>query len=260
MAGVPTERDLAGVLAHLEAAGAEQNRRVYRRHGARDPLFGVSFAELRKTAKALGRDDALARDLWGSGNYDARLLACMVAEPARMSEADLDAWLSEADVYVLVDTFVGEVASKVPGVLERSERWRASGRDWTAQAGWDLVGSLALGDRDLDDAFFAGELARIERELPTAGNRTRHAMNAVVIAIGVRDAALRVEAIAAARRIGPVVVDHGQTGCVTPAAEPYIDKTWAYQESRAASASPRRGSSRTAPASGGPTATAGGAG
>ena len=27
----------------LKAAGTEQNRKVYRRHGARDPLFGVSF-------------------------------------------------------------------------------------------------------------------------------------------------------------------------------------------------------------------------
>lgn len=228
MSGVPE------VLARLEAAGTEQNRKIYRRHGAHEPLFGVSFAELRKLAKALGHDDALARGLWATGNYDARLLACMVAEPARMSEADLDAWLADSDVYVLVDTFVAEVASRVPGVPERSERWRASERDWTAQAGWDLVGALAMGDRDLDDAFFADQLARIERELPGAGNRTRHAMNGAVIAIGVRDATLKAEAIAAARRIGPVVVDHGQTGCVTPAAEPYIERTWAYNETRAA--------------------------
>ncbi len=222
------------VMARLAAAGTEQNRRIYRRHGARDPLFGVSFAELRKIARTIGRDDALARGLWATGNYDARLLACMAAEPARMSEADLDAWLAESDVYVLVDTFVAEVASKVPGVRERSERWRASNRDWTAQAGWDLVGTLALSDRDLHDGFFAEQLATIERELPTAGNRTRHAMNGAVIAIGVRDAALKQQAIATVRRIGPVIVDHGQTGCVTPAAEPYIEKTWAYNEARAA--------------------------
>lgn len=248
------------VMARLEAAGTEQNRKVYRRHGARDPLFGVSFAELRRAARELGRDEGLARGLWATGNYDARLLACMVAEPARMSEADLDAWLAASDVYVLVDTFVGEVASKVPGVRARSERWRGSDRDWTAQAGWDLVGALALQDRSLDDAFFSEVLATIERELPAAGNRTRHAMNAAVIAIGVRDPALRIEAIAVARRIGQVVVDHGRTGCVTPAAEPYIERTWAHNEARAAKATSRRRTGRTAPASGGTTAAAGDAG
>jgi len=231
---------VAETMARLEAAGTEQNRRVYRRHGARDPLFGVSFAELRKTAKSLGRDDDLARGLWSTGNYDARLLACLVAEAGRMSEADLDAWLAACDAYVLVDTFVAEVASRVPGIRERSERWRSSARDLTAQAGWDLVGVLALQDRQLEDAFFTGLLATIEREMPSAGNRTRHAMNAAVIAIGVRDADLKAQAIETARRIGPVVVDHGQTGCVTPAAEPYIRRTWAHQAARAAARTAKR--------------------
>ena len=33
--------------------------------------------------------------------------------------------------------------------------------------------------------------------------------------------------------IGPVVVDHGETGCVTPAAIPYIDKAVAYRRAQA---------------------------
>ncbi len=51
-------------------------------------------------------------------------------------------------------------------------------------------------------------------------------MNGCVIAIGARNAELRAAAEAAARRIGRVVVDHGPTGCVTPAAVPYIAKLW----------------------------------
>ena len=58
---------LSEVMARLEAAGTEQNRKVYRRHGAREPLFGVAFGTLRPLAKQLGRDDALARDLWARG-------------------------------------------------------------------------------------------------------------------------------------------------------------------------------------------------
>ena len=38
--------------------------------------------------------------------------------------------------------------------------------------------------------------------------------------------------VAAAGRIGPVTVDHGRTGCVTPAAIPYIDRTWARNAAR----------------------------
>ena len=42
--------DLATAVGRLEAAGTEQNRTVYRRHGARDPLWGVSFAVLDRLA------------------------------------------------------------------------------------------------------------------------------------------------------------------------------------------------------------------
>jgi hypothetical protein len=51
-------------------------------------------------------------------------------------------------------------------------------------------------------------------------------MNAAVIAIGGRSAALRKLATAAAKRIGPVEVDHGDTACTTPDAVTYIGKLW----------------------------------
>lgn len=218
--------DLATAVGRLEAAGTEQNRKVYRRHGAREPLSGVSFAVLDRLAKEAGRDQALADGLWATGNYDARILACKVADPVAATEATLDAWLAEIDVYVLVDVFVGSLASRVPGVRERADRWTASDRDWTSQAGWDLYGQLALRDASLDDAFFLGLLARIEAGIGTGGNRTRHAMNGCLIAIGGRNERLRAAAESTAGRIGVVVVDHGETGCTTPAAVPYIARMW----------------------------------
>ena len=218
--------DLATAIAALEAAGTEQNRRIYRRHGARDPLYGVSFAVMRPLAKRAKRDQELALELWATGNYDARILACMVADPAVATEHDLDAWLADIDVYVLVDIFVASLASQVKGVRARADRWAAADRDWTSQAGWDLYAQLALNDETLDDAFFLGLLERIERGIGASGNRTRHSMNGALIAIGVRNEQLRAAAEATSGRIGIVIVDHGATGCVTPAAMPYIAKVW----------------------------------
>ena len=214
-------------MATLEAAGTEQNRETYRRHGARDPMFGVSFAVMRPLAKRAKRDQALAGELWGTGNYDARILACKVADPATMTERDLDAWLAEIDVYILVDIFVVSLAAQVPGVRARADRWTASDRDWTSQAGWDLYAQLALNDPSADDAYFSGLLERIEarhprRRQPDPAQHERRP-----------DRDRRPERRGCARRrrrpagrIGIVVVDHGNTGCVTPAAVPYIAKIW----------------------------------
>ena len=49
-------------------------------------------------------------------------------------------------------------------------------------------------------------------------------MNLALIAIGIYKPTLRKQAIAAARRIGKVEVDHGETSCKTPDAESYIVK------------------------------------
>ena len=59
-------------------------------------------------------------------------------------------------------------------------------------------------------------------------------MNGALIAIGVRNAALRAAAEATAGRIGIVKVDHGETGCVTPVAVPYIARTWERKAAKAA--------------------------
>jgi hypothetical protein len=58
-------------LRELEALGTEQNREIYRRHGAGPDLYGVSFANRDALAKRIKVDHALAqRRLWASGNED----------------------------------------------------------------------------------------------------------------------------------------------------------------------------------------------
>ena len=57
-------------------------------------------------------------------------------------------------------------------------------------------------------------------------------MNMAVIVIGGRNAALRKSALAAAKRIGQVQVDHGDTACKTPEAAACIEKAWAHARSK----------------------------
>ena len=57
-------------------------------------------------------------------------------------------------------------------------------------------------------------------------------MNQALISLGCRSAALRKAVTAAAKRIGPVEVDHGDTACKTPDAVAYISKTWAHSTSK----------------------------
>jgi 3-methyladenine DNA glycosylase AlkD len=211
------------VLIELEKLGTEQNRKIYRRHGAKDPLYGVSFANLYALAKKIKRDHDLAVALWETGNCDAMTLATMIADPARLSAGTLDAWARRADNYGLAD-LVAKLAAQTPHARARAERWMASKQEWVGRAGWTVLSLLAASDRELPDAYFEERLGAIEGSIHTAKNYARAAMNNALIAIGVRNAALEKKAVAAARRIGRVEVDHGETGCKTPDAEAYIAK------------------------------------
>lgn len=224
--------DVTAALGALAAAGSEQTRKTYLRHGAPEPLFGVLFSRLRDLARQIGTDHDLALALFANGNTDARTLATLVADPARLDPATADAWA--ATPYHVLSDLVAQVVARSPIALDRMAAWVASPDEYTARCGWSVMAQLATHDRDVPDAAFTPYLSIIERRIHAAPNRTREGMNGALIAIGGRSDTLSTPAIAAARRIGPVTIDHGDTACQTPFAPDYISK----MRSRAASRSP----------------------
>ena len=98
----------------------------------------------------------------------------------------------------------------------------------TFRFAWLLAGALAMRDEETPWEWFASHLRTIEKSIHQAPNSEREAMNSALIAIGGRDASARKAALAAAKRIGPVTVDHGDTECKTPSAATYIEKAWAH--------------------------------
>ena len=212
------------VLQELESLGTAQNRKVYRRHGACENLYGVSFANLRKMGKRLKIDHALAQQLWSTGNHEAQLLASMIADPATVEERLVDRWATE-----LVDrTVTGEFSdfvSKTPFFQAKMETWSDSDDEWIGRAGWNLLALLAMNDKELPDAYFENYLEIIERDIHTRKNMVRDAMNSALIAIGIRNPGLEKKALSAANKIGKVEADHGETSCKTPDAAAYIRKT-----------------------------------
>ena len=227
--GVPMELD--AVMAELAKAGSEQTRKTYRRHGAEEPMFGVSFATLKVLVKRIGVDHSLAIGLWGTKNHDARVLALKVADPASVSAAELDRFASEMRAR-MCGTYAAMLAAESPHGASTAREWLAARDERLRATAWALVGCMANLDTATDDEWFASQIARIERSIHTAPNAEREAMNLALIQIGGRSAALRKAALAAAKRIGKVEVDHGDTACKTPDATAYLEKTWAHAESK----------------------------
>jgi 3-methyladenine DNA glycosylase AlkD len=211
------------VSRELKKRGTAGNRRIYGRHGVREPMHGVSFANLRDLKKRIKIDQELAVELWDSGNHDCRVLATMIADPKAIRALELERWVRDLDNYVLADAFSGLVA-RTPLARSRADKWTASRKEFIGQAGYNVLGLTAMNDDESPNDYFQSYLEKIEDEIHGSANRVRHAMNQALIAIALRSPALRRKAVAAAKRIGKVEVDHGETSCKTPDAVAYIDR------------------------------------
>jgi 3-methyladenine DNA glycosylase AlkD len=219
------------VLQELRALGKEQTAKTYRRHGAQGEVFGVSHADHGKLRKRIRVDHALAGELWASGNHDARILATMIADPARLDSGELNRWVKDLDSYLLCDAFAG-LASLSPAAHAVQGAWRSSPREWVGRTGWLVFANLTQSERPPSDGELEDALRVIERDIHGARNWVRAAMNSALIAIGIKDARLERLALAAAGRIGTVHVDHGETACKTPDAAGYIAKVAAHRARR----------------------------
>jgi 3-methyladenine DNA glycosylase AlkD len=227
----PARMSLQEAMKALEKAGTAQARKTYARHGAKEPMFGTSFAVIGQLMRKIGVDHELALALWETGNFDARNLAFKIADPARLSAKDLDRWAKDTET-AMCASYVSMLAVEGPRGLETATRWLASKDEHERRGGWGVVAQLAARDEKVPDAWFEKRLAEIEKTIHTAPNERRTPMNLALITIGGRSPALRKAALAVAKRIGKVEIDHGDTSCKTPDAGPYIEKMWANSESK----------------------------
>src|SRR5262245_10939874 len=110
-----TSAELAYALKWLEQRGTQSNRDGMARYGiVAKKVYGVSMGTMQSLAKELGRDHALAQALWKSGWYEARALAAMVGEPAKVTPAEMERWVKVFDNWATCDTMTFVLWDRTP--------------------------------------------------------------------------------------------------------------------------------------------------
>lgn len=217
---------VAQVMTALEKKGSAQTRKIYARHGAPDEMFGVKIGDLKPIAKQIKGDQKLALELYDTGNSDAMYLAGLVADGAQMTKKELDSWVKAATWYMISEYAVAGVTTESPHGRALALKWMKSKNEAIASCGWaTYCGILATTE---DDELNFGEikqlLDRIVDTIDDAPGRVRYTMNGFVISVGTYVKPLLKDAKAAAKSIGKVTVDMGETSCKVPLATEYIKK------------------------------------
>jgi 3-methyladenine DNA glycosylase AlkD len=166
-----------------------------------DNALGVSVADIRVLGKRLGRNHELAAALWNTGVYEARMLTSFVAEPARVTSAQMDRWCRDFDNWAIVDTLCFHLFDRTPHAWQKVAQWSDRRDEFGKRAAFALLWALTVHDKQAGDALFAKGLVLIERAASDERNFVKKAVNMALRAVGKRNAALNAAAVTVARRL-----------------------------------------------------------
>jgi 3-methyladenine DNA glycosylase AlkD len=192
----------ATLLAELQAHANPANVAGMARYGiATEHTLGVPIPILRALAKRAGKDHKLARELWASGIHEARILATMVEDPARITPAQMDRWARDFDSWDVCDQACQNLFRATPHACDKAIQWSGAKHEFVRRAGFSLMAGLAAQRNGLVDVQFEAFLQIVEGAATDDRNMVKKAVNWALRQIGKRNARLLGKAIAAAERI-----------------------------------------------------------
>ncbi|MFE4120517.1 DNA alkylation repair protein [Priestia sp. YIM B13486] len=200
--------DFEMVMKELEALGTERIKKTYINNGAHDPLFGVATGKMKPIAKKIKKNQALAEQLYASGNYDAMYFAGIIADPTEMTAEDFERWIDKAYFYMLSDYVVAVTLSETDFAQVVADRWVASDEELKMSAGWScycwLLGNRP--DHEFSTSKIADMLNQVENTIHDSPDRTKSAMNNFIYTVGISYLPLHEKALETAKAVGPVEV------------------------------------------------------
>jgi 3-methyladenine DNA glycosylase AlkD len=192
----------AEVLRELRSLADPRARAVMAHFGVIvEDSYGVPTPVLRKIAKRIGTNHALALEIWKSGNHEARHLAAMIADPAQVTPALMDRWARDFDSWDIVDGACWHPFGESKFAWRKAAEWTRRKPEYVKRAGFALMAFLAIHDKEASDAKFARLLPHIRREAPDDRNFVKKAVNWALRNIGKRNPRLNRLAIRTARQI-----------------------------------------------------------
>lgn len=198
----PLSERLADALAQLRAAASTSHRDGLARYAIpTERAFGVPMASIQGIAKRLGRDRELAEALWGSGWYEARLLASYLDDPAQVSAAQMDRWGRQFDNWAVCDTVCFALFDRSPHAWRKIGQWAGRRDEYLKRAAFALLASKTVHDKAAPDQAFLHGLELIEAGAGDERNFVKKAVNWALRSIGKRNAVLHAAALAVAKRL-----------------------------------------------------------
>jgi 3-methyladenine DNA glycosylase AlkD len=193
---------VASALAWLKKHSKKSVRDGMARYAIpNDKALGVLMGDIQKLAKQLGRDHALALELWKTDVYEVRMLCAYVDEPERVTPAQMDAQARAFDNWAICDTLCFALWVRSPHALKKIHQWANHRDEYVKRASFALLASMALKHKESTDADYLRCLPLIEKAASDERNFVKKGVNWALRGVGRRSAKLNKASIALAKKL-----------------------------------------------------------
>lgn len=204
--------DKETVMQELEALGKERTKKLYMGNGAKEPVFGVATGAMKPIARKIKKNQALAEELYATGNYDAMYFAGVICDPDIMTEEDFERWIDAAYFFMLSDYVVAVSLAETKFAQAVADKWIASGEELRMSAGWSCY-CWILGNRqdfEFSESKLASMLDQVKNTIHQSPDTVKSAMNNFIYTIAISYVPLHEKAVETAKEVGLVEIKKGK--------------------------------------------------
>jgi len=166
-----------------------------------DKALGVLMGDIQKLGKLLGRDHALARELWKTDVYEVRMLCAYVDEPERVTAAQMDAQARDFDNWAICDTLCFALWVHTPHAFAKIRKWATHRDEYVKRASFALLASMALRHKESTDADYLRTLPLMEKAAGDERNFVKKAVSWALRGVGRRSVKLNEASLVLAKKL-----------------------------------------------------------
>ena len=193
------------VISKLKSMANPRNVEGMARFGINtENTLGISVTSLRKYAKTIGKDHALALELWDSGIHEARILAAIIDDPSEVTEEQMEHWVQGFDSWDVCDQACTSLFDKTPFAFAKAVEWSHRDEEFVKRAGFALMAGLAAHHKTAPDEMFVDLLEHVKRESTDDRKYVKKAVNWALRQVGKRNLHLNAAAVDVATQISGI--------------------------------------------------------
>jgi len=190
------------IINHLFTLSDMKRKEKMKRFGIDiSTSLGIPVYELRAFARKIGKNHALALELWETKIHEAQMLAALMDNPKEVTEEQMERWALDFNSWDLCDHCCYNLFDKTPFAYKKINEWSTRKEEFVKRAAFALIAALSVHDKKADDQTFERFFPIIEKQCTDERTYVKKAVSWALRGIGKRNKHLNMQAIVHAKAI-----------------------------------------------------------